>query len=475
MITGITVSVDRTSYSRYGDDFPIVTITGKAAGAVGGEQVVITLSRTVLSGQYQLFITTVIVPAGGAFTDTIDLRTVKDTNGFSSASISKEFNDYTVTASDATDPLTFATTNFSVLPFTVDQVKARWCAGLPLITYEKLQAVNQPVQVTGVTLGQPSFGSIVGPYQLQFSASPTPSISWTSGALLGGLAMPGTQVPIPASGTYILPDVIGRGAIPATVNFAQLPTTAASDTIYVGFGTITDEAIIREIISMTAQIQEFMNILFEPTYITTQNMLELEPLIPTVVEKIGMAINFYKPDNWLKWLEFKCPYMPLLKFFQLSGYFNKTKAIDIDEEHLISFDERSAEVQFVPSNLAVVNSFFIGPGVYIMFFNQIYVPQFWNYYVVCGYRNLPAAIADYIAKRVAIDLLNIAGQARYPAGMAGQSTSRDGISESTSILAGVYKTYIDQYEQDLGRTPDGQDQMMKSLRNRFRGLAFTTL
>jgi hypothetical protein len=226
---------------------------------------------------------------------------------------------------------------------------------------------------------------------------------------------------------------------------------------------------------MTAQVQEFMNILFEPTFITTQNMLIMEPTIPTVYEKIGMAINFYKPDNWLKWLEFKVPYMPLLKFFQLSGYFNQTKAIDIDEKQLITFDERSAEVSFVPSNLAVVNSFFVGPGVYIMFFNQLYVPQFWNYYVVCGYRSLPAAISDYIAKRVAIDLLNIAGQARYPAGTVGESTSRDGISESSSFNPGIYKIYIDQYEYDLGRTADGEDKMMKSLRNRFRGLAFTSL
>lgn len=461
MITALSIQTDRADYSRYSDDHPIINVSGVATGGGTSDNLTITLSRTCLSGQCVMFDQVIHPDSSGNFSVAIDLRALIDSDGIPTANFSLEYHDYTAAVAAG---LLSASAPLSVVPVTVAQMKTRWCNGLALVSLELRALAQQPQQVTGVTLAAPSFLTPIGGAPLVFTPGSPATLTW-------GL---GTPINVTASGTYVLVDMFGNSVL-ATIVFGSLPSAATTENIAVTYGQMSDEAIIREVISRANEVREALNIFLEPTRLVTRQLLSIDPTVVAgqVYERIGMALNFYKPDNFLKWLEVKFPYTPLRKIYKLSGYFNKSKSLDIDN-NLITVDDRSGQMSFVPSNLAIINSFFVGPGLYILFFNQIQIPQFWNYYLLAGYDKCPEPVIDYIATRAAINLLIQAGQALLRLGVTSYSTSRDGVSESQTMLPLPYKAIIDAYNEQLGRA-GGTDQRLKSLRNRYRGFAFTTL
>lgn len=462
-ITGITVTVDRTNYSRYDKSAHLINVVVKLTGApAGGEQITLLLKRDVESGQALLGTSTIAAIANQlSYTAQIDLLSLLDADGFPLARCSREYQDYTLTAS-LVSPALSATALLSVVPITVEAMKKRWCNGLPLISKEILNVRIQPQQITGVTLSALSYGAGAGIYPLVFVPGSPGTLAW------GG----GLPVALdPAVTEFVLPDSVG-GSIIATVNQALLPVQGVTEKIYVDFGLMTDETIIREIIAKFGVVEDDMHIYLEPTRVVTRMFIQLDPQsLPSFYDRVVAGLNFYKPDNWMKWLEIKLPYNPVLAIKKLSGYFNQSIAVNIDGQ-IITYDDRSGQISFVPSNLAVVNSFFVGPGLYVMFFNQLYVPQFWNFSLVCGFKKTPSPIMEYIGQRAAIMLLSEAAQARYPNGSMSYSVSRDGVAESQTLNPRIYGVVIQALENETN--PGGRDKII-SLRNRYTPMAFTSL
>lgn len=462
-ITGLAVSVDRTNYSRYDKSAHLVSATVKLTGTpAGGEQITLALTRDVASGQAVVGSATIVAVINQlSYVAQFDLLALLDADGFPLARCSREYQDYTLTAA-IVSPAFSATALLSVVPITVEAMKKRWCNGLPLISKEILNVRIQPQQVTGVTLGSLSYGAGVGIYPLTFVPGSPGTLAWGGG------------LPIsldPAVNQFVLPDSVG-GSIIATVNQSLLPAQGITEKVYVDFGLMSDETILREIIAKFAVVEDDMHIYLEPTRVVTRMFIQLEPQsLPSFYDRVVAGLNFYKPDNWMKWLEIKLPYNPVLKIVKLSGYFNQSIAVNIDGQ-IITYDDRSGQISFVPSNLAIVNSFFVGPGLYVMFFNQLYVPQFWNFNLVCGFKKTPEPITEYIGQRAAIMLLSEAAQARYPNGAMGYSVSRDGVSESQTLNPRIYGVVIKALED--ATNPGGRDRII-SLRNRYTPIAFTSL
>lgn len=82
------------------------------------------------------------------------------------------------------------------------------------------------------------------------------------------------------------------------------------------------------------------------------------------------------------------------------------------------------------------------------------MPQMWyiDYTVGYGLGEIPNDIRNIVAKKVAIDVLGIAGDA-LKAGIASTSTSIDGLSESVSTTvsgnSSLYNAHIKQYAQEV--------------------------
>jgi hypothetical protein len=469
-VSGISIRLDRTHYSRYDHAARVVTVTIFPTGSPAGELVTVAIRRETISGLLPVFSGTVALAHSTApVVLQVDLATLLDPDGFSLVHFSRDLNDYHLTASIAAPALS-AEALFTVVPFTVETVKKRWCFGLPLISIEKMALRVQPQAITGVTLGDPVFGTAIGAVQLVYAPGPPKTLTFGGG--------PTVQL-VPGIDTYVLADGSGKTII-ATVDQSLLPLGATSETLYIDYATMSEENILREICGVCSEVEDFLHAYLEPTRVVSRMFLRLEPDKLALASPSGFydrvveGLNFYKPDNWLKWLEIKFPYTPVRRFYKLSGYFNQTVAINIDQG-LITYDERSGQVSFVPSNLAVINSFFVGPGIYVLFFNQLYVPQFWNFFMLAGFPSIPEPIVEYIGKRVAIDLLIEAGQARYQAGLTGYSVGRDGVSESASLIPGIYRAQIELMNAELGRTPDGRDARLLTLRNKYTPIPFVTL
>jgi hypothetical protein len=185
-------------------------------------------------------------------------------------------------------------------------------------------------------------------------------------------------------------------------------------------------------------------------------------------------VAWYLPPDYMRWLSFTLPHRSLLKVLRLEGWFNRTKTVFLPQSW-ITWTEKNALVELVPSNFAAVDWAFYGAGFYAFFASHTSVPQFWQYYVVAGLRELDGDLMQFIAKRAAMHILTIAGQARYPAGIAGYSVSRDGVSESRSLQPGIYTQTIQRYAADTqAETPQGDLGIIRR-RDRYRGILMVTL
>ena len=99
------------------------------------------------------------------------------------------------------------------------------------------------------------------------------------------------------------------------------------------------------------------------------------------------------------------------------------------------------------------------------------LPNFWNFSALVGHRKTPKVLIELVAKKAAIDVLTIAGQA-FRGGFSSQSVSRDGVSESVSYTAsatfGIYSATIEDYRKWI-------EANIKELRGAFRGVNMVVL
>ena len=477
-ITEIKVTCDRTNYARYGDDASLaanaseITATVVAVGAAGGETIAVILQRRARSGpggrktaQFQLATATITLDSNGIGQTVFDLYDLYDANGYYQGRHSITFNDWSVLATY--NSLT-SLTQFSVLPITVEEMRNRWCLGLPLITIERLEVAFQPQLITGVMVSNVSFNSVIGQEFLVYypaAGSIPPTLMWGNGPIAD--IVPGQE-------DYVLYDA-GGGSINIAVIAADLPSTTQTEGLFINYGVMPDSTIIRQIIAETNNVERMMHVKLEPALIvgvpTAQNDVVN---CPAVYDEIAEAVTYYKPHSLNQWLHIETPFPGLLQVQRLSGFMNQTKVTDIDQAW-IKPQEQSGKIDLVPSNAAILNWYLYGPGLWTIFFNYLAVPGFWSFVLIAGLRELPDSVRDYIGLRAAIPLLNQASLARYPAGVTGYSITRDGVSESRTVMPGIYAEQIQQYEMMMGRNEKGQDQMLMDLRDEFRGMISITL
>jgi hypothetical protein len=478
--TTLSVSLDRTHYSRYDPAVAVIhaTVTPDPTTGLTGN-LVVDLRRQVESGADAILEdVTIALQSGSNYAAGIavgfDLSAIVDAQGFSTVRRSAEVGDYHVVA---TVGAVSGSASLTITPITAEAMRTRWLLGLPLSTAESLRVRLQPQLVTGVVVLDVAREHLLGAYALVYVpevTSPPEDVAPASLAWNGGAA-----VPLPASGSYVLADLTGMYLV-VSVELPSLPVGAVTEPLVVDYGAMSDETILREVLGACATLEDqLQGLRLEPTVVVSPvygdaDMAPQIQVMPPYWDAVGAAPSYYKPADLMSWISVKLPWRGLLKLHTLSGWFNRTKTVDIGKDWIVS-DEKSGLVQLVPSNLAAINWIFYGAGFYTFFVNYQHVPNFWQYHATVGLRAMPLGIREHIARRAAMTLLAQAGQARWPGGITSLSIGRDGVSEGRGLNAqGVYAATIMRYAEESGLV-GGQDLGVAKLRAKYVGIVFITL
>lgn len=471
-ITALELALDREHYSRYEPSTAVLRATvtptpNTEAGTVGVE-----VRRQAGSGELVLATQSIMfttpgpnAPASVAF----DLGALLDAHGLPSARLSRRPEDYQVVATLTGSPTVSAARRFTLTPFSVETLRARWLFGLPLFGIERLHVRLQPQLVTGVMVVEVGRATRLGAGVLAYTASPK-TLSWAGGpavSLQDGITR------------YVLPDLRGGSLVVDVPTLSALPGTSLSETLYVDYAPLTDAALVGLLLDAAADLERGLRLFLEPTRVVTR--LLTDPTInsdptnrPEWWDVLGEPVTWYKPPDLQRWLSVKLPHHGLLRIQTLQGWFNQQKIVTIPPDW-ITWTEKTALVELVPSALSTIQWIYSAPGFYAFFMNQLAIPQFWHYDIMAGLREVPQDVAEFLAMRAAIRILTVAGQARYPAGVSSVSISRDGVSESRGLNPqGVYAATIRQYQAQTGLM-DGRDVGLERLRDRYLGLSMMVL
>jgi hypothetical protein len=255
-------------------------------------------------------------------------------------------------------------------------------------------------------------------------------------------------------------------------SIAQLPDQSHAEKLIVDRKPLDDDrirAIIDQAISWVEDVA--LAVFLEPTRVVTE--VDADDLVfpvdsdaPVLVgatwDKVVDALT-YTTAGAGHWINFKCPYYPLLYFDELYGKLSNTRVIDIALEW-VEAHEKTGFVELVPFNQEVAFNF-IGLVWVESLRGPVPLPNFWNFNAMVGFRDTPPVILELVAKKAAIDLLTIAGQA-FRGGISSQTISRDGVSESVSYTAnamyGIYTATIEDYRKWI-------DANLRDMRGAFRG------
>jgi hypothetical protein len=113
-------------------------------------------------------------------------------------------------------------------------------------------------------------------------------------------------------------------------------------------------------------------------------------------------------------------------------------------------------ISLIPSGRAIVESTDV---IFTGFMNQIglmsfqQVPQYWNIQYITGFSKIPYDLLNVVGMMAAIPLLGIAGDLILGAGIASQSVSIDGLSQSISSTSSAtnsgYGARVIQYQKSI--------------------------
>ena len=442
-ITGLTVSLDKRYYSRY--EAPNSVIKASVTPTGTGDSVTVTLSRQTPPGWSTLATQTLPAMTGPA-TVAFDLTTLQTAYGYPAALQSTRPDDYRVTATHASNSTITASAYCTLMLMSPEMMRTNWLYGLSLKSTETLEVRVQPAMLTGVTVVSVGTESRHGTGVLAWLVGPH-TLTWRGGA----------PVPVNMAGgilRYALPDTL-TGYLLVEVDPALLPVVDTSETLALDFGTISDDMLARQIVATVDEIERGIMCKLEPNHYVTNLLLDptANPTPPTAYDLAIPGTAWYHPNDYYRWMSIKLPLAQVHKLIDLSGWFNSSKTMIVPKEWYV-VTPMAGLVELIPANAAIVNWFYYGPWMPALVSGVGHVAEFWQFECISGLKEVPEALRLFIAKRAAINVLAIAGQARNPSGITGGGLSRDGVSESKSLNPmGVYGSIMRQYQDETGLTP----------------------
>lgn len=447
----IVVFFDR-SLIALNDSFTVEAIKAK------GDRDVVVLSSSYIFTS---------VPPVDYVTVSLDMRNAVDSDGIRLMTRGMYF----IRATDVSNPLNLMESpEFKVSIITADYIRSMWLYGVSILASDVMMPNHQPRKVLGVTITGVSGKHPAIPCVLNLQVQDGKKyLSWARGQLIE------VEVTHPAYPLkdYFLPGEIGLAGININVDPFSLPDTDAQETIVIDSAKFDNDKI-SDLIDQAADLIEnsMLQIFLEPTICVS----EIDPSkyagddlpINDDYDRITPAISYFgvSPNHWIN-IQF--PFQHLQRIDYLAGAIAQNKVVQVRTEWAEK-DYLSGFVQLVPLHLEMVFAYF-GLAWVPSLWGIRDLPNFWHYRAVAGLRTIPGDIMELLGRQAAISILSIAGQA-YRGGFAGQSISRDGISESVSFTAsamyGIYSAYIQDHTNWI-------NQNLPTLRNKYRGIVMRVL
>lgn len=220
----------------------------------------------------------------------------------------------------------------------------------------------------------------------------------------------------------------------------------------------TTDTIKFYIKAATLEVENFLNLKFKRQ----------------VVEESKSYLN----DDFKRWGFVRATY-PVVKPLAVDGYIGSSKRVGYPVEWLsskISPDSviYDRNIYLIPSAGSPQMTFntFVGVMPFRGFFDTQEIPQYWRLKYETGFEKIPEDILNVIGKLAAINIFHIAGDLILGAGIASQSISIDGLSQSISTTSSAtnagYGSRIVGYTNDLKR-------LLPQLKSYYKGFTFNVL
>jgi len=159
----------------------------------------------------------------------------------------------------------------------------------------------------------------------------------------------------------------------------------------------------------------------------TQRMLQINIQPVDIVDEIH---DFYAGDMG-SWGFMQLHKRPLISVDKLAMNFGDTQMFEIPDDWIRKYDI-SGQVQLFPTSGSAGSIILTNGGSYLP---MIYggwnnAPQMWRVSYRAGMDDLPEDLVEYIMKRASVGLLQVWGDLIIGAGIANQTISIDGLSQS---------------------------------------------
>jgi len=169
----------------------------------------------------------------------------------------------------------------------------------------------------------------------------------------------------------------------------------------------------------------------------------------------------------------------------IKANYNVNKIINVEgvlnEENVLSFPEpntvwrqKGRSIAFIPARSATSNIItgLSGSIFPVLVTRGEWIPDFWKIEYESGFDKIPLDIVDVIGKSASIDILNVLGDILLGAGIANQSISIDGLSQSVgttqSATNSAFGARIGQYEREIKND-------LPNLIDRYRGIRMVVM
>lgn len=231
---------------------------------------------------------------------------------------------------------------------------------------------------------------------------------------------------------------------------------------YPNGGKITDQTIQQKILASQKQLENFLSI-------------KLNKQI--VDENQDFVREEFKIWGYVKTV------FPINEPLSLQGHINEIKQVDYPKEWLSvkrgTDTTKFRNLYLIPNTAGgavMTQHAFVFSGItpHMGFYGTNYIPNYWKIQYCTGWDadEIPADLVDAVAKHAAIQVLAIAGDLVYGAGIGNQSISIDGISQTYSTTKGggkgAFSGRIAQYMQELGEE-------LARLKGEYYGITFKAL
>jgi len=221
---------------------------------------------------------------------------------------------------------------------------------------------------------------------------------------------------------------------------------------------------------------EYPDSLYEFFIKSAVSWLEHRLDIPIRPKTITEELHDYFKEDYNKYIWIHLKEYPVISVDEVRMVLPGEQVVMTFESDWIHIQKESGQLQLVPG-VGVAGSILLGAGgayIPLIYGNNKFIPDAFRVDYTAGFETgkVPPQIADLIGKKASFGPLNIAGDLLGGAGIASQSISLDGLSQSFNTTSSAtnagYGARLVQYTKEI-------KEVLPMLERYYKGLRFTVV